>query len=53
MSLRHVVNYTDKMRLKGGQKTSLGQSNLYHIVHYFGHSFGQNSLVVQMTARGI
>lgn len=26
---------------------------LYHIVHYFGHAFGQNSPVDQMIARGI
>lgn len=30
-----------------------GQSDLYHVVHYFGHSFGQNSSVDRMIASGV
>lgn len=33
-----------------GSKGNLRSVNLDHIVHYFGHAFGQNSPVDQMTA---
>lgn len=52
VSHRYVVNYTDKGRW-GESKDIFRSVKLVSLVHYFGHSFGQNSPVDQMTARCI